>query len=92
MPLYEYYCPSCNYQVDIIHKVSEKKQDICPSCKKLELKKKTSLTSFQLKGGGWYKDGYLKKTDKPAVEKKKPDNDTKSPKKPEKKQNVKATT
>ena len=25
------------------------------------MKKKLSLTSFQLKGGGWYKDGYSQK-------------------------------
>jgi putative FmdB family regulatory protein len=70
MPLYEYYCPACNYQIDIIQKVSDRKQDLCPLCKKMELKRKTSLTSFQLKGGGWYKDGYFKKEQKPAAEKK----------------------
>ena len=59
MPLYEYYCQSCGYLIEIIHKVSEKKYESCPSCQKI-LKKKTSLTTFQLKGGGWYKDSYSK--------------------------------
>lgn len=83
MPLYEYYCPKCNYQIELIHKVSEKKNDTCPSCQKVQLKKKTSLTSFQLKGGGWYKDGYSKQ--------KKVVSDKKTPKKnPPQKKNAPA--
>ena len=35
--------------------------DPCPSCKgKVQLK--MSMGSFHLKGSGWYKDGYVKKT------------------------------
>ena len=35
--------------------------DPCPSCKgKVQLK--MSMGSFHLKGSGWYKDGYEKKT------------------------------
>ena len=65
MPLYEYQCQNCGYELEIIHKVSEKITEICPSCH-FKLKKKPSLTSFQLKGGGWYKDSYNKKSEKPA--------------------------
>ena len=28
------------------------------------MKRKVGLSSFQLKGGGWYKDGYTKKPEK----------------------------
>ena len=31
---------------------------VCPRCKKREVEKLLSTTAFQLKGGGWYKDGY----------------------------------
>ena len=30
----------------------------CPECKESMLKRKTSISAFHLKGGGWYKDGY----------------------------------
>ena len=33
------------------------------------MKKKLSLTSFQLKGGGWYKDGYANQKKKEALPK-----------------------
>ena len=33
----------------------------CPECEKETMKRKIGLSSFQLKGGGWYKDGYTKK-------------------------------
>ena len=84
MPLYEYYCPKCNYQIDVIHKNTEKKKELCPSCKKIQLKKKPSLTSFQLKGGGWYKDGYSKKIETPSSKK-----TTSTPVKKELKKNAK---
>ena len=33
----------------------------CPECEKETMKRQVGLSSFQLKGGGWYKDGYTKK-------------------------------
>jgi putative FmdB family regulatory protein len=30
----------------------------CPACRQPRLERLISLTSFQLKGGGWYKDLY----------------------------------
>ena len=84
MPLYEYHCLNCNYQIEVIQKISETVSDICPRCKQEELKKKTSRTSFQLKGGGWYKDGYLKKSGKLTP--------TKVDSKKSKKQDVKKST
>lgn len=32
----------------------------CPACGKLAVEKKISKTAFQLKGDGWFKDGYAK--------------------------------
>jgi predicted nucleic acid-binding Zn ribbon protein len=39
----------------------------CPQCGVDEVKKRVSVTSFVLKGGGWYSDHYgLKKTSAPS--------------------------
>lgn len=60
MPLYEYYCNKCNYKIEIIHKISDTIDKLCSQCRQ-KLEKKPSLTSFRLKGSGWYKDGYSNK-------------------------------
>lgn len=58
MPLYEYGCDACGHTLEIQQKLSEEPLRTCPSCGKDELHKIISATSFVLKGGGWYKDGY----------------------------------
>ena len=79
MPIYEYRCASCNKDHEIIQKFSDVPLSICPACGG-KLEKKLSLGGFQLKGGGWYKDGYTSskpaksakpsdKSDKPAEKK-----------------------
>lgn len=57
MPIYEYHCQGCQKDHEIIQKVNETVLTICPACGG-KLEKKLSLSGFQLKGGGWYKDGY----------------------------------
>jgi putative FmdB family regulatory protein len=58
MPLYEYQCEACENQFEIQQKLSEAPLKKCPSCGDGRLSKLISPTSFQLKGGGWYKDLY----------------------------------
>jgi putative FmdB family regulatory protein len=58
MPLYEYTCKNCKKNLELIRKVSEADNKVCPECKKEELERKVSGSSFQLKGSGWFKDGY----------------------------------
>ena len=58
MPLYEYECDSCHNEIELIQKVDDEPVEECPHCHEHSLKKKPSLNSFHLKGGGWYKDGY----------------------------------
>ena len=60
MPIYEYHCRNCKKDYEIIQKFSDKPLQICPSCGG-KLKKKISLSGFQLKGEGWFKDGYSSK-------------------------------
>ncbi len=57
MPLYLYHCQSCGREHEQLQKFSDPPLKHCPSCKGRLVKQITS-TSFHLKGGGWYKDGY----------------------------------
>lgn len=59
MPLYEYRCKACAHLEEVLQKASDPAPALCPACGGAEtLEKEVSLTSFQLKGGGWYKDLY----------------------------------
>jgi len=61
MPLYELKCEKCNHIFEVIQKYDEP----LPICENKEcdgeIKKIVSKTSFALKGGGWFKDGYSTK-------------------------------
>ena len=59
MPIYEYECKFCNYNFEIVQKITDNPKRKCPEChKKNALKKLISSTTFTLKGTGWFKDGY----------------------------------
>lgn len=69
MPIYEYRCNKCEATDEVLQKVSDPAPEECPSCgTKKSMEKLISQTSFQLKGGGWYKDLYS--STKPAQESK----------------------
>ncbi len=56
MPLYEYSCPKCG-DFEVLQRMSDaplKKHDACGK----PVARKVSVSSFHLKGGGWYADGY----------------------------------
>lgn len=57
MPIYEYQCESCQDVIEKWQSLSDKPISTCPSCSGA-MKKLISRSSFQLKGGGWYADGY----------------------------------
>jgi len=59
MPLYEYDCETCQKHLEIIQKFSDAPLTVCPECQG-KLVKRLSLTSFQLKGTGWYNTDYRK--------------------------------
>lgn len=89
MPIYEYRCTACEKDHEIIQKVSEGLLKICPACGG-RLEKKLSLSGFQLKGGGWYKEGYASsKPEKKSETKPETKKETKPEAKPEKKPEVK---
>lgn len=57
MPLYEYECSSCRKVHEVMQKFSDPLLTECPECKG-PVKKLMSMTSFALKGTGWYTTDY----------------------------------
>jgi len=57
MPIYEYQCENCHKLTETLLKAGEKGPRKCAHCGG-KLSRVISRTSFQLKGGGWYKDLY----------------------------------
>ncbi len=57
MPVYEYECNDCHKVFEVQQKMADDPLTVCPECEG-DLKKLMSMSSFQLKGSGWYADGY----------------------------------
>ena len=58
MPIYEYICKSCEHEFEEVQKFSETSLEKCPDCGQNTAERQVAMSSFHLKGGGWYKDGY----------------------------------
>lgn len=56
MPIYEYACPKCG-TFEVSQKMSDPALATHETCGE-PVERLISLTSFSLKGGGWYSDGY----------------------------------
>ncbi len=63
MPTYEYSCPSCG-TFDLEQRITEPARARCDKCGG-PVKRLISRSSFALRGGGWYADGYS--SGKPAA-------------------------
>jgi putative FmdB family regulatory protein len=61
MPIYEYECTSCCNVFEVFQRMTENPLTACPDCSG-SVKKLVSRSSFQLKGSGWYADGYSSKS------------------------------
>lgn len=60
MPIYEYKCTSCGKVTEVMESInSQNKEKECPACSG-KAEKIMSVSGFQLKGGGWYNQGYAK--------------------------------
>jgi len=57
MPIYEYECKACENVFEVQQRMTDEPLRECPDCQGA-VKKLVSVSSFQLKGGGWYSDGY----------------------------------
>lgn len=59
MPIYHYRCSACEALQEVFAKMSDPAPTRCDSCGKADtLQKQIGRTSFALKGGGWYSEGY----------------------------------
>lgn len=69
MPLFEYRCQACAHLEEVLQKHTDPAPAECPACGKAgTMAKAISITSFQLKGGGWYKDLYASSSTAPKVD------------------------
>lgn len=56
MPTYEYTCTHCNHGLEIRQGINDPVLTECPQCHEATLERLISMTSFHLKGKGWYRD------------------------------------
>ena len=69
MPIYEYKCQKCGRQYEAFQGINEPDLKSCKFCKG-KVHKLMSLSSFSLKGSGWYATDYAgKKTPASKTEK-----------------------
>ena len=61
MPLYEYKCSKCDNNFEVLQKINDEPLTKCLYCQG-EVEKLVSVSSFQLKGSGWYMNDYKKKS------------------------------
>ena len=57
MPVYEYECAGCDKIFEVQQRIADEPVRVCSQCGG-EVRKLISRSSFQLKGSGWYTDGY----------------------------------
>ena len=63
--MYSYHCTKCNEVYENMRSIAQRDVKLqCPACNDL-CERILDLSSFQLKGDGWYKDGYSKPAPKP---------------------------
>jgi putative FmdB family regulatory protein len=67
MPIYAYRCSACDFQKDVMQKVSEPLLVMCPRCSKETFVKQLAAPGFQLKGNGFYATDF-KNDNKPTQE------------------------
>ena len=57
MPIYEYRCRKCNREFEVVQSISDPELKRCRFCKG-PVTKLMSVSSFHLKGSGWYVTDY----------------------------------
>lgn len=67
MPIYEYQCPKCGRQTEVLQQSRKAAPPECPECRG-GMKKIISPTAFILKGEGWYVTDYPSESRKKGME------------------------
>jgi len=67
MPIYEYKCRKCGKQFEAFQGITEPELKSCKFCKG-KVHKLVSLSSFALKGSGWYVTDYAGKKPPAKIE------------------------
>ncbi|MCJ7814567.1 MAG: zinc ribbon domain-containing protein [Xanthomonadales bacterium] len=60
MPIYEYQCQSCGFDLEKLQRINDEPLLECPKCGKPELVRLVSASGFRLKGAGWYETDFKK--------------------------------
>ncbi|MFZ1037969.1 MAG: zinc ribbon domain-containing protein [Smithella sp.] len=72
MPIYEYKCKKCGNQFEAFQGITDPELKSCKFCKG-KVQKLVSLSSFSLKGSGWYVTDYKGKKPGATAKQKKPE-------------------
>ncbi len=64
MPIYQYRCQACGHELELLQKMGDPPPETCPNCGQEALKKRISMTTFRLKGSGWYETDFKGKGEK----------------------------
>lgn len=65
MPIYEYECLKCGKTTETMQRFSDPQLTECPKCNG-KLRKLISMSTFHLKGSGWYTTDYAGKNQSTA--------------------------
>lgn len=69
MPIYDFECENCGGKLEFLCKVENRDNPRkCPKCSGMMWKQEVQKVDFQLKGTGWYSDGYDVGREKSAFE------------------------
>ncbi len=68
MPIYEYECLKCGKTTEAMQKFSDAPLHECDACRG-ELRKLISMSTFHLKGSGWYTTDYAGKNQSTSASK-----------------------
>lgn len=60
MPIYEYQCESCGFNLEKLRRINDEPFVDCPQCGEPELRRLVSAAAFRLKGAGWYETDFKK--------------------------------
>jgi putative FmdB family regulatory protein len=91
MPIYEYQCSRCKNIFELVRKMDEDREAVCPKCM-APARKMISATSFVLKGSGFYVNDYPSKSRKDGKRAEKEGSDKAVPMKSEGKDRLKGSS